>query len=361
MKPFEADGERMKLAGFASLPDVTTGNRSHQYFFVNRRYIKDRLLYHAVTQAYESLVSRGRFPHIVLFLNVPPEEVDINVHPTKAEIRFKNERAIHRLVRSTVRNAVQGEGLSFHEKVESVYHSIFPDRPPRGRAVHEPTLGLDEGDGTIGAGQQGLRESPVSLFDEEGETPVISSGNLYWQLHQSFIMIQIRGGMVIVDQHAAHERILYNEAKRNLLQQKPVVQSLLFPATIELTPEEFEAFEELAAVLPKLGFEVEPFGMRSVIVHGIPAGARNWEEGRLFQEILGETGSEGGGVDALLKSFACRAAVKAGAKLSAQEMESLSDQLFDTEFPFTCPHGRPTMLRVEIADLERRFKRTVTT
>ena len=133
------------------------------------------------------------------------------------------------------------------------------------------------------------------------------------------------------------------------------MQPLLFPATLELTPEEYDRYEELSSVLPSLGFEAEPFGPRAVIVRGIPAGVRNWEDGRLLQQILGDEGPD---LDSFLKSFACRSAIKAGSELSNEEMESLTDQLFATEFPFTCPHGRPTMLRLSTTDLERRFQRT---
>jgi DNA mismatch repair protein MutL len=137
------------------------------------------------------------------------------------------------------------------------------------------------------------------------------------------------------------------------------VQSLLFPATLELSPDEYEKFELFESVLPSLGFEVERFGLRSVIVRGVPAGIKNWNEGRLLQEILGEAVPGRSGVDEFLKTFACRSAVKAGTSLSVKEMESLTDQLFAAEFPFTCPHGRPTVLRVDLADLEKRFHRTV--
>jgi DNA mismatch repair protein MutL len=184
-------------------------------------------------------------------------------------------------------------------------------------------------------------------------------GTLFWQLHQSYILIQIRGGLVIIDQHAAHERILFDRAKRNLSGARPVVQSLLFPATIELSPNEHERYEELASVLASLGFESEPFGIRSIIVRGIPAFVRNWDDGRLLAEILGGEGRSG--IDEFLKSYACRSAVKAGTKLSGAEMESLADQLFATELPYTCPHGRPTMLRVSLGELEQRFARSAST
>jgi len=366
LKPFESSIGYMRLHGFISLPDFTRGNRTLQYYFVNGRYIKDRLLIHAVHQAYQSLIPRDRFPLLALFLEMPTAEIDVNVHPTKAEIRFRNEREIHRFVSSALQEVLRGGRESFRERVQYVYGRIFPEQAGEDRSSRQPVTEAPDRDVSDvrahlwGGAQEWLfRESPKSLFDEERERIVIPVGKLYWQLHESFILTQIRGGMVIIDQHAAHERILYNAAKRNIDERKPAIQSLLFPATLELTPIEYERFEELSAVLPSVGFEVEPFGANSIIVRGIPAGVRNWNDGQLLQEILSEGGSRSGSIDQFLKTYACRAAVKAGMNLSVAEMESLTDQLFATEFPFTCPHGRPTMLRVDLAELERRFQRTV--
>ena len=359
---------RTRIHGFASQSDQTRANRYMQFYFVNRRFIRDRVLSHAVNQAYESLIPRDRFPAIVLFLDMPPDEVDVNVHPTKAEVRFRNEGEIHRLVLSALAEALQEKPSSFAETVQTVYRSIFPGPPPDVDASRDEATG-HSGVGApweralqdAGRGDQTFEfhEAPPSLFGEGTGSDLSTPGKLFWQLHQSFILIQIRGGLVIIDQHAAHERILFDRAKINLAGGRPVVQSLLFPATIELSPNEYERYEDLATVLTSLGFESEPFGIRSIIVRGIPAFVRNWNDGQLLAEILGGEGRSG--IDEFLKSYACRSAVKAGTKLTAAEMESLADQLFATDLPYTCPHGRPTMLRVSLGELERRFARTVST
>lgn len=367
LRYFEGRSVNAAVRGYVSTPNLTRGNRSMQFVFVNRRSVSDRTVSHAVRQAYHSVIPSSRFPLCVIFIDIPPEEIDVNVHPAKAEIRFSRDRDIHRLVSSSIREALQVKTISFREKVESVYKSIFPGGPS------SPAEELQRTEGAGPAGASGaphasggersdwlFQESPQSLFDKSGgDEEIRQSAKLYWQLHQSYIFIQIRGGMVIFDQHAAHERILYNRAKKNISGEKPAVQSLLFPATLELTPEEYEKYERVADLLPALGFEVEPFGLRSIIIRGIPAGVKNWDEGKLLQDILAETGGSDSGMDGLLKSYACRSAVKAGEKLSDEEMVDLTDQLFATEFPFTCPHGRPTMLRVDLADLERRFHRSV--
>ena len=358
LKTFSRTDGRVEVSGYTSMPSLTKGNRSTQYMFVNGRAVKDRLLGHAVRQAYHSIIPGDRFPIVVLMLEIPPEMLDVNVHPAKAEVRFENERDIHRLVSSAVREALEDKTISFRDKVESVYKSIFP------RDGGEDTGGEDDTTGTYKADDPGrsdwlFQESPQPLFEKDSARVQgqVSTG-LYWQLHDSYIMIQIRGGMVIIDQHAAHERILYDKARRNIDGEKAVVQSLLFPATLELSPDEYDSFEKVADTLPGLGFEAEPFGMRTIIVRGIPAGVRNWDDGRLLRTILSDLGGGLPAVDSILRSFACHSAVRAGESLTLDEMESLTDQLFATEFPFTCPHGRPTMLRVEMRELEKRFHRT---
>jgi DNA mismatch repair protein MutL len=366
--PVDHASGTMSVHGFASVPDLTRANRYMQFYYVNRRFVKDRVISHAVNQAYQSRIAHDRFPAIVLFLDVPPEEVDVNVHPTKAEVRFRSDADIHRLVLAALDAALKGKAPSFEATVASVYRSIFPGSAG-GSALGVSSRGAVY-PGADFSGPQGnppeeaqherafeFHEAPLSLFGEGGTEGGFAPGRLYWQLHESFILIQIRGGMVIIDQHAAHERILFDAARNSVDSGKHAVQSLLFPATMELSPDEYQRYEELSGLLASLGFEIEPFGLRSIIVRGIPAGVRNWSDGRLLQEVLGGEGTSG--TDDFLKTYACRAAVKAGMKLSSEEMESLADQLFATDLPYTCPHGRPTMLRVSLGELERRFARTV--
>ncbi len=358
LKPFSRTDGRVEVNGYASMPSMTKANRSSQFMFVNGRSVKDRLLGHAVRQAYQSIIPGDRFPIVVLRLDIPPEMLDVNVHPAKAEVRFENERDIHRLVSSAIREALEDRTISFRDKVESVYKSIFPQDGSADTGDETAAQGTYRADET-GRSDWLFQESPQPLFETDpGKVQSQVSTGLYWQLHDSYIMIQIRGGMVIIDQHAAHERILYDIARRNVDGEKAVVQSLLFPATLELSPDEYDSFEKVIETLPNLGFEAEPFGMRTIIVRGIPAGVRNWDDGRLLRTILSDLGRGLPATDSILRSFACHAAVRAGERLSLEEMESLTDQLFATEFPFTCPHGRPTMLRVEMRELEKRFQRT---
>ena len=375
---FDIERDHFRLYGYVSSPEVTRGNRTLQHFFVNHRHIVSKVMGYALRRAYESVIPYNRFPVAVLFLEIPPDLIDVNVHPTKSEIRFKNDKDIHSLIYSSVREIVKGKKtVSFQEKVESVYRSIFPGEEEvekvsgKTKQLSKTVTSIENyrtdkiGSIDIGKGGGVLRESPESLFEksgeESGEERLFKSTKLYWQLHDSYILIQIRGGMVIIDQHAAHERILYNKAKMNLAGEKPTIQSLLFPATIELTPGEYKKFEDYSEILPRIGFEVEPFGMRTIVVRGIPAGVKNWNEGLLLRDILGEIGRDKTELEEILKQYACHSAIRFGQKLNHQEMESLVDQLFATDYPFTCPHGRPTILRVNLSDLEKRFNRTAFT
>ncbi len=371
LKYFDTEMDNLRLYGYTSSPEVTRGNRTLQYIFVNHRHVINKVMGYALRRAYESVIPYNRFPIAVLFLDIPPDMIDVNVHPAKSEIRFKNEKDIHSLVFSSIREIVKGKKtISFQSKVESVYKSIFPDEKVREKSklemrhAYNPVTSIENYRDAKTDGIDGgfvLRESPKSLFEENDVEKPFKSTKLYWQLHDSYILIQIRGAMVIIDQHAAHERILYNRAKKNIAGANPTIQSLLFPATIELTPGEYKKLEDYSDILPRIGFEVEPFGMRTIIVRGIPAGIKNWNEGSLLRDILGEIGRDKTELEEILKRFACHSAIRFGQKLTNQEMESLVDQLFATDYPFTCPHGRPTILRVNLSDLEKRFNRPAST
>ncbi|MBU2502481.1 DNA mismatch repair protein MutL, partial [bacterium] len=186
----------------------------------------------------------------------------------------------------------------------------------------------------------------------------------FWQLHRTYIVTQIRGGLVLIDQHNSHERILYNEAQQALAGRDRGVptQQLLFPAHLELTPGQVQAWQTHSDQLAAMGFTIEPFGGQSILVQGIPASLKNWNEGQLLLDILDDLAwddkpSQENQVD-LLASYACHGAVRAGEPLTVPEMQNLVDQLFATDTPLSCPHGRPTLIQFSLAELEKRFGRT---
>jgi len=381
LRRFEGEAQGLRAEGLCSLPTYTRGNRTGQYVFVNRRPVFDKAIAHAISSAYRDVIPPARFPVVLLFVEVPPARVDVNVHPAKSEVRLRDEGAVHALVRHSIRGALN---LRFEEPERSVAAESTPiEDEARGRiaqAAQEswlkgPTEGYDRGP------RWSLKKDSPTLF----ETPLLgeSAGRflpqgapvdpglggfagaegtpLFWQLHNTFILTQIRGALVIVDQHNSHERILYDSAKRSLAGQGVPTQQLLFPVTLELSPEELAAYEEQREALSNVGFLTEPFGGNTVLVRGIPSDLRNWNDGALLRDVLADLSEAGrGGRDpreALLASASCHGAIRAGERLTLPEMQSLMDRLFATDLPYSCPHGRPTLIRLGLPELERRFGR----
>ncbi len=384
LRRFEGETEGLRVEGLVSLPTYTRGNRTGQHFLVNRRVIHDKGMSGAVYAAFRDVLPAGRFALALVFLEVGPARVDVNVHPTKAEVRFRDEGMVHELIRHSIRDAL----TLGRERGE-----VAPAPPRRGASSSEgqgephvteadllsgPTEGYDRG-----PAWSRRKESPT-LFDDgqvaEGGTfrpqgapvdpgmdpgmaiPTAAAGlPLFWQLHNTFILTQIRGALVIVDQHNSHERILYNEGQKALAGQAVASQQLLFPATLELNAAELATYEVHQGDLEKMAFRTEPFGGNTVLVRGIPPELRNWNDGALLRDILADLGDAGrSGSDpreAILASYACHGAIRAGEKLTLPEMQSLMDRLFATEVPYSCPHGRPTLIRLGLSELERRFGR----
>lgn len=379
LRRFEGEAQGLRAEGLCSLPTYTRGNRTGQYVFVNRRPVFDKAIAHAISSAYRDVIPPARFPVVLLFVEVPAARVDVNVHPAKSEVRLRDEGAVHTLVRQSIRDALNLR----HEEPESSTPSVTPEDLGRERIQRAAEESLLEGptEGYERGPRWSLKKDAPTLFDAPnlGESPgrfvpqgapvdpglggvVAAEGApLFWQLHNTFVLTQIRGALVIVDQHNSHERILYDAAKRALAGQGVPTQQLLFPVTLELTPEELAAYESQRESLEEIGFLTEPFGGATVLVRGIPSDLRNWNDGALLRDVLADLAEAGqGGQDpreALLASASCHGAVRAGEKLTVPEMQSLMDRLFATDLPYSCPHGRPTLIRLGLPELERRFGR----
>lgn len=387
----------LQIRGFVSLPTYTRSNRNHQFFFVNRRAVREKTLVHSLQDAYRNVIPFRRFPVAVLALDVAPEEVDVNVHPSKMEVRVRNESLLFGALRRAVKGAlsvqaeeslavstapeggagtVRGSGggeymaaprdtelfdravpsgespkvISLQDRIRDAYTHYEHNRPES--APSNPQLSLrstpPDDDDTKEAIETLKRRSP-------------SDDALFWQFNNAFIFIQVRGGVVVIDQHAAHERIIFDTSKRQLENQAPPSQQILFSIHLELSLRELEIFRSSQPLFEKLGFNLEPFGGKSILVRGYPQGLKNWEEGKLllqmFDDILQERVPGDTITDKLVASFACRSAIKAGQKLSVEEMKLLADQLFAAENPYSCPHGRPTIHRLSIEEIEKWFLR----
>jgi len=379
---FSLEEGGITVGGLASRPTLTRPNRSHQFLYVNRRPVQSAMLSQAVYQAYRDVIPPGRHPVVIVFLQVPPGEVDVNVHPAKTQVRLMLERSIFGLIHRGLR---KGLDLSSHQNFQ-VQPNIQPNEFPTGsngplqriasaqedylrRQFEDPGADsrLDER-----SGQQNLfmprPESdapaavPGEIQEHREETSPLRSAP-FWQLHRTFICTQTKGGLVIIDQHNSHERILYNEALKSIAEGafSIPVQQLLFPVNLDLTPLQIQAFQIHADQLERLGFLVQPFGGQSILVQGIPSSLRNWNEGRLLLDMLDDLSERGQSqnedTNDLVASFACHGAIRAGALLTVPEMQNLVDKLFATDVPLSCPHGRPTLIQFSLEELEKRFGR----
>jgi len=347
-------GERgdFALQALLGLPEHARATREGQMVFVNRRWIQSPLIGHALRQAYGDLLPGGRFPVAALWIAVPPDRVDVNVHPTKREVRFADEDAVFALVAGTC-----AQHLAHLHPPFTVVYGVTPEPRWAGRVAEEPkeqtSLGLDAGPATVPPPQATAPPATESAVEPE-----------LWQLHRTYVLAPVRGGLVIVDQHAAHERILYEEAVDRLAGRQGEAQQLLFPALVDLEHDRFELLLELGPWLKHLGWDLSLLGPPTVVIQGVPSGLARERPGELLRDILDDVareGSDGGRVDVaerVARSFACHAAVKAGTALSLEEMRTLVDRLFATRKPHGDPHGRPTYVRLELDDLHRRFGRS---
>jgi DNA mismatch repair protein MutL len=370
----------LSLRGYIGHADFTRRSRGDQYLFVNGRHVKSRYLEHAVTGAYDGLLPEGAFPFFVLFLDLDPRHVDVNVHPTKAEVKFDDERGVYAFIRSVVKRGLGNAHLT--PDLAPVTDSAF-------RAAHGFTTGdfnvdplTREGDGSRGSFP---RLSPGELseqfygpaeggMDPHGRTSALSltphaedddgpaDTHLLWQLHERYILTPIRSGLMILDQNAAHERILYERALESMSDGLGLAQQLLFPHTMEFNAGDFEVLKSLVPDLRALGFDIEFFSGRSVVIRGVPAEIRAGDERTVLREIVDQYKDfrerlQIKGRENLAKSLARRSAIRAGTRLSPKEMRALIDQLFDCEMPYACPVGRPTLIKIPIEELDKRFGR----
>jgi DNA mismatch repair protein MutL len=386
---FEMEKGGFSIGGLASRPTWTRGNREQQFIFINRRPVESRALSQAIVQAYREVVPAGRHAVVIAFLQVPFGEVDVNVHPAKTEVRLLLEREIFGMLKKALT-----EGLSLKrsddlrpwrgdepeavtdatgdaaKRIEGAQDDYLRRYFQRGASAGYEYRGVPEGQGEL-FGSSAMRPRPAGDQTGDGD-PFAGAGPdplhaaPFWQLHRTYIVTQIRGGLVLIDQHNSHERILYNQAQKALEASGGSMgvptQQLLFPAHLELTPGQVQAWQTHADQLRAMGFTIEPFGGQSILVQGIPASLKNWNEGGLLLDMLDDLAwddkpSQENQVD-LLASYACHGAVRAGEPLTVPEMQTLVDQLFATDTPLSCPHGRPTLIQFSLAELEKRFGRT---
>ncbi len=367
--PVEESRGNIKVSGFIGNLDLVRVARGEQYLSINQRPISDRLINNAVYQAYKSLIQRGEFPFYTLNISVPLNEVDVNVHPTKTEVKFNDEWRVYHVVKETVENGLRQTlkvmpGFQNRPEVAPLFaptdtHSSQTSFVARPEGYNSDTQPRSPEESEIL--QKARQFSQVLDRDPVEIKPQRQHGGFIWQVHNKYILSQINNGIAIIDQHVAHERILYEEALRDMDENKGTSQQLLFPATQEFSADDYNVLVDIIPDLNNLGFRLREFGPQTVLVEAVPSGMRGGSESAILKEII-DYYRENRVFDysptkRLAASYSCKAAVKAGDPLTEEEMRVLVDRLFATENPFYCPHGRPIIINLSIDELDKRFER----
>ena len=365
--PFDEQTELLSISGFIGKPDFARKSRVDQYLFLNKRPIVNRSINHAIFSGYEHLIEKGNFPFYLVFLELDPHKVDVNVHPSKMEVKFADEQSIYRFVISVVRKSLGSNDLvpsldmngakSFDRSFASLRHAALPQHFTGDFGSSEKNIFSTPSSNFSQASAQRDSLNLDKLFSDIPTIPLpetarpqqfahgtreneAQEGKGIWQLHNKYILSQIRTGLMIIDQHVAHERVLYQRALASFENAVPVSQQLLFPHTVQLSPGDFALAKELIPHLQAIGFELKLFGKNTVVLEGVPTDVKAGMEGSILQDILDEFKNNQHRVkldsrDNVAKSFSCKAAIKAGDKLSEIEMRVLIDQLFATSMPCT--------------------------
>lgn len=411
----EKEEDGLRVTGFVSNPQEQRSSKDAQYLFVNHRFVRDQLVGRAISEAYRSMMPSGAYPAVVLFIEVPPTEIDVNVHPAKTEVRFLRETAILAFIRQAVADALRatqpiaklpglpartGEAeeappqpdwrdLRTNNRPPNNFSSQSSyDARPRGQALPDrfatpprPTPTVEEEASEIAgspsetaraewSGVEPVVDEPVraetgALLESE-PLPIASHGiKPLGQIRDSYIAATDDEGLLLVDQHAAHERVLFEQMRDTRLSRAPNIQPLLIPETIDLSPAEVEAFAIVQPELETLGIETMQLSGRTIAIKTAPAGISSTDVLALVGQVLAVVERERRSFnledirDQIAASVACKAAIKVNMPLTAEKMQWLIDELMKTANPMTCPHGRPIVMRVGLRDIERGFKRPV--
>jgi DNA mismatch repair protein MutL len=331
----------IKITGMVGTPELARASRDFLSFFVNRRWVNHRVLSYAVEEAYSGLLMTGRHPVAVLNIILPPGEVDVNIHPAKSEVKFRSDADVFRIVQRAVRRTLVAQ-----MPVPRIEEVVAPYRAAP--SVLQKLWGKSEA-----AGNEPLVETPSLLA---ASLPVL---RVVGQVMNRYIVAEGPDGLYLIDQHAAHERIRYDKVKQQRETRQPEVQGLLEPATLEVTPRQDAVMRSCLASLADFGFTLEAFGERTYLVRAVPALVANDDWSAMLREMLDTLSGEEKGKweERMVASIACHGAIRSGQALSDAEMRALVQQLEQTAHPHTCPHGRPTVIKLSAAQLERDFGR----
>ena len=349
------------ISGFVGTLNLVRGRPGEQYLFVNRRFIQNRLLNSAVYAAYESLVKRGEYPFSLLNLVLPPDQLDVNVHPRKIEVRFTDEWRIYHVVKSAVREALASILATIPSFEQHVGQMVTFGKEIDPNQRQEPLWFTPAKQSDSGADLQRAKEYVSNLADQKEEATAIE-GSIMWQVHDKYIISQINSGLVIIDQHVAHERVLFEDALLAFDSTPLSAQTLLFSEILEFSTDEYSVLLDILPYLEKLGFRMKENGQNKILLEAIPSDMGWGNENSVIRDIIdhyvANREKSSSYVENLAASFACHAAVKAGDSLTIEEMQVLVNRLFATKHPYYCPHGRPIIVQLSLEELDQRFERT---
>jgi DNA mismatch repair protein MutL len=372
----DATRDGLRLFGYAALPTYSRGAAVAQYLFVNGRPVKDRMLTGALRGAYYDFLSRDRHPVAALFLDCDPELVDVNVHPAKSEVRFRDPALARGLIVSALRHGLANAGHRASSTVASGVLGAMTPQPTGGARVYQmdrPSLGARQA--AYAAQAPGFAELEgqfsgrvVDPVEPREDTQRVDEqrplGAARGQVHENYIIAQTATGMVIVDQHAAHERLVYEKLKAQMAESGVAAQALLIPEIVDLSEGDAARLLEIAPDLARLGLTVEPFGGGAIAVREIPAILGEVNAGAMIHDILDELADLGTSqsvqarIEAILSRVACHGSIRSGRRMRAEEMNALLREMEATPHSGQCNHGRPTYVELKLADIERLFGRT---
>jgi DNA mismatch repair protein MutL len=386
--PVDSGDPRLSVSGFVSGPALVRSGMQAMYTYINGRFVRDKVVQHAVMQAYRGVIDRGRYPVVALFIQIPTGEVDVNVHPTKHEVRFRQQSAVHDAIQKAVEDVLRESpwlegkprlplpataptGQAYRERIAAAAQASLSMASRPAYPLHPQTYSSTSDSETLPPAPTHTAEAAPAAVSEPRESFRTEPGQGYFssltiigQFHGEYILCQSGRELVVIDQHAASERVAYQRLKQQCLGGAVESQRLLFPETVELTFSETAIAGRFHDDLQRIGFELEPFGGNTVIISAVPRLAAEKDVISLVRDILEELNQIGASaafqdrLDELLSRIACHSVVRGVHPLEIRQMSELLRSMDETDFAASCPHGRPVSHIITLAELEKIFKRT---
>lgn len=385
--PIEEETTILNLKGFIGKPEAARKTRGEQYFFVNDRFIKSPYFNHAVMGGYDELISSDQYPSYFIYMDVDPATIDVNIHPTKTEVKFEDERSIYAILKSAVKQSLGRYNIT--PTLDFEQETSFNVTPlPKDKTVSAPNIKPDPeyNPFKLSSAQSDFTSRKVSSTDiaaledmyaridieksenpqeqleitaENGEDVEIEEQKLPYQLHRKYVINHIKSGFIVIDQQRAHERILYEQFVQKIANNTVGSQQMMFPLTLELSQQDIRMLQSVRSELNGIGFDISEFGNGSIIINGIPAVLSESDVGAALEEVLKSLSEELTTIklgEKLARSLAKSTGIKKGQQLGIEEMQTLIDELFACEQPFYTPSGKPTTVTVPLNELEKKFE-----